>query len=80
MKLTGWIVAFGWVAFSAMGIRAEEVEYAFDARDFGAGGDARKDDTEAIQKALDRAGVQGGGVVHLPPDVPDRGHCRFPRA
>lgn len=66
MRIARWIVAFGWVAFSATGIWAEKAEYAFDARDFGAVGDARKDDTEAIQKALDRAGVQGGGIVHLP--------------
>jgi len=40
--------------------------YSFNCRDFGAAGDAQKDDTQAIQKALDQAGAQGGGVILLP--------------
>jgi hypothetical protein len=37
----------------------------FSAADFGATGDGKADDTEAIQQALDAAGPSGG-VVHLP--------------
>lgn len=45
---------------------AEGVEYSFNISDFGAAGDAKADDAPAIQKALDAAGAQGGGVVLLP--------------
>ncbi len=38
----------------------------YNVRDFGAAGDDRQDDTDAIQAALDRAGENGGGVVYLP--------------
>ena len=37
-----------------------------DVRTFGARGDGKTDDTAAIQKALDRAGKNRGGIVHLP--------------
>ena len=33
---------------------------------FGARGDGRKDNTDAFQKALDRAHAQGGGIVAVP--------------
>jgi polygalacturonase len=36
-------------------------------RDFGATGDGIAKDTTAIQQALDRCAVLGGGEVHLPP-------------
>ncbi|MBX7246453.1 MAG: glycoside hydrolase family 55 protein [Candidatus Sumerlaeaceae bacterium] len=39
---------------------------AFDAKQFGAKGDSKNDDTTAIQSALDAAGKVGGGVVQLP--------------
>ena len=38
----------------------------FDARSFGARGDGRAVDTEALQRALDACGQAGGGVVRLP--------------
>jgi hypothetical protein len=37
-----------------------------DVREFGASGDGSRDDTAAIQKALDAAGESGGGTVYLP--------------
>ncbi len=45
---------------------SSQPEFALDCRDFGAVGDAKADDTAAIQKALDAAGMQGGGRVNLP--------------
>ncbi len=37
-----------------------------DVRDFGAAGDGRTLDTEAIQRAIEACGVAGGGTVHFP--------------
>jgi len=38
----------------------------FDVREFGAKGDAKNLDTQAIQKALDTCGKAGGGTVEFP--------------
>lgn len=43
-----------------------DLESALNVRSFGAAGNGKKDDTSAIQKALDTAGGQGGNVVLLP--------------
>ena len=39
---------------------------AIDVKSHGAAGDARADDTEAFQRALEAASAQGGGVVYAP--------------
>jgi hypothetical protein len=41
--------------------------YLATAAPFNAKGDATTDNTEAIQKALDQAALEGGGIVYLPP-------------
>ena len=40
--------------------------FARSVLEFGARGDARKDNTAAFQKALDAAHSAGGGIVHVP--------------
>ncbi len=39
----------------------------FNIRDFDAVGDGAAIDSPAINKAIDQAAAQGGGVVHFPP-------------
>ncbi|HJN15199.1 MAG TPA: glycosyl hydrolase family 28-related protein, partial [Armatimonadota bacterium] len=43
-----------------------EHPFSLSARDFGAVGDGKTDDTAAIQGALDKAAEDGGGIVQLP--------------
>lgn len=44
----------------------EPATMSYNVRDFGAAGDGARDDTAAFQAALDRAGADGGGLVHVP--------------
>src|SRR5271165_4724805 len=41
----------------------------FDVRDFGAKGDGRSLDTEAIQSAVRAANKAGGGTITFPPGI-----------
>jgi polygalacturonase len=45
---------------------AEISDKVFDVRQFGAKGEGKAPDTEAIQKALDACGKAGGGTVRFP--------------
>ena len=63
--------AGGDVAWSAalklhVGTRPEWPATIYNVHDFGADGSGLRDDTSAIQAALDKAGSAGGGVVLLP--------------
>ena len=49
------------------GSEADLTNYMWNVRDFGAKGDGRKLDTEAINRAIDACSGQGGGKVLLPP-------------
>jgi hypothetical protein len=60
------LVAVPFLFLNSIFVSASEIYYDFNCRDFGAVGDAKTDDTGSIQKALDEAGAQGGGVVLLP--------------
>ena len=44
-----------------------EVLYLTTNQEFGAKPDGITDNTQAIQKALDKAAAEGGGIVYLPP-------------
>ena len=38
----------------------------FNVKDYGASGDGKADDSEAVQKALSSAEANGGGIIYLP--------------
>lgn len=46
--------------------RPAAAAYFWNVREFGAAGDGQRDDTQAIQAALDAAASSGGGLVVLP--------------
>jgi hypothetical protein len=56
----------GPAAFAGAALREERSGGRTNAREHGARGDGRADDTAAIQRALNLAGSAGGGTVSLP--------------
>ncbi len=48
------------------GAFGQDRDGAYNVRDHGAKGDGRTDDTAAFQQALDAAGKDGSGTVHVP--------------
>jgi polygalacturonase len=53
------------VIFFAIGFASAKAK-TLEVRDFGATGDGKTSDTAAIQKSVDTASQQGGGIVHIP--------------
>ncbi|MBV9880233.1 MAG: hypothetical protein JO180_07030, partial [Gemmatirosa sp.] len=47
--------------------RAQELDARFDVKRFGATGDGRTIDSDAINRAIDAAAAAGGGTVRLGP-------------
>ena len=58
----------GWSAASPLTISRPRLwpSTVYNVRDFGADGSGTRDDTPALQAALDKAGAAGGGIVLLP--------------
>jgi polygalacturonase len=60
MRKTHWIAAF---AILALTTAHAQQQGRFDVRNFGAAGDGKTVDTDAINKAIDAAKAAGGGTV-----------------
>ena len=61
------LLAFSTVAFAGVTV--------CDVRDYGASGNGKTKDTQAIQNAIEACAQRGAGVVYLPPgQLSDRYH------
>jgi hypothetical protein len=81
MQLSVWMIALLLVALFAVSAEAQNGSNRYNVREFGAKGDGVTDDTAAFQAALDKAGKEGGGVVHAPRgNYLFKGHLNVPNA
>ena len=66
MRIVTFIFTFVVASFFAVNATMVASTVYFNVRDFGAVGDGKKIDSEAINKAIDAAEAAGGGTVFLP--------------
>jgi hypothetical protein len=81
MQISVWMIALLMVALFAVSAESQNLPNLYNVREFGAKGDGVTDDTAAFQAALDKAGKEGGGVVHAPRgNYLFKGHLNVPNA
>lgn len=81
MQISVWMIALLMVALFAVSAESQNLLNLYNVREFGAKGDGVTDDTAAFQAALDKAGKEGGGVVHAPRgNYLFKGHLNVPNA
>lgn len=81
MQISVWMIALLMVALFTVSAGSQNTPNLYNVREFGAKGDGVTDDTAAFQVALDKAGKEGGGVVHAPRgNYLFKGHLNVPNA